>query len=1020
MARQNKKGRNELDLILEQLKKSYASDSANSLEDDLLESPKHEEDAELNEILGKIFSYEEETKKEPNITEAGSEPIADGTSLSSNQMDDEQPDDEHASVTSSGNTENSESAPVDEITFKSNIEEASESNEFEAETADAVREPEADDETVESPSSDNNKDINAVDNVLSIMFSGKSKNSKSELGGKAVESIIEDTVPEDTVTETTAEIAVEVTDETAKSAETAETDESENNIVIQSSSESLDESEAVEPEESLSSDEDIYPVDDGDVLEMPYENDVEDVEAVEIYDHETSDVEDDTVFAVADEEYSTDEEDESPQQESHADTAHEEEATAQYEPISLPHIILTRAEYTYDPLQNNFSSLGFNAPAIGKTTEKSATNSQTIEQHEKEENAGKEEGFDENDISLLLKIGYDQEIRSRVGEKKAQQVMLESDNSFTPDPTKKIFGYCGKELTNRKQIPEIREKYKTNQKNLIILLSVVSVLSLMLLYITFSFEFFTNKVSSFPIFLLMDFTLVLVIMAVLYKKLISGITKLIKLETSPNTLLFFIATAYALYTIFSLIAYAIGSGTVAEGDLMLFGFAVSIYALLALVSDLLNCIKERRAFNIISSSDTLYTAEKSNIKVGNKTSYGAESNYKIRKTKLVSGYFRKNSYNDSLGIKPMYLLGIVPIVSLALGLATYFLSSSISLCVSVVMLSLMLCVPLPFVFTPTLIRFILLNPSTDKKAAYIGNAAPEEMSKTTGFTFCDRDCIEILGYTEIHPSNRSDTNESLQIAYKIFSALGGPLSAIGNSELSGGESKSHDVVINHIANDGIDIYYNSSVNVLLGDKHYMQSHNIKVKTDTNLYAATKGSDKSVIFMAFDGVPKLGFIINSRISPKFMSISESLIKSGLKVCIQSYEPQINDLYFEQNKGQFMSSVNVIKPDHYESSETSDMCDGCVVSATDGFELAQLIAESPKISKHLKINRLVNIGILASCILAALIIAVITTHTSLLFDGIDVLTNHLTTVFNALMAASLIPVIFEIVAIFKKKN
>ena len=518
----------------------------------------------------------------------------------------------------------------------------------------------------------------------------------------------------------------------------------------------------------------------------------------------------------------------------------------------------------------------------------------------------------------------------------------------------------------------------------------------------------------------MDFGLVLVIMAVLYKKLISGINKLIKLETSQNTLLFFIATAYALYTIFSLVAYAVSGNSVTPKELMLFGFAVSIYAVLSLVSDLLNCIRERRTFNIISSADTLYTAEKSDIKTVNKSDVENENNYKIRKTKLVSGYFQKMSNNDDIGIKPMYLIGIVPIISLAFGLTVYFLSSSISLCVSVVMLSLLFCVPVPLLFNSALIRFMLLNPASNKKSAYIGNSAPEEMSKAKCITVSDNDCVEILGYTEIHPSVRGDTGESLKIAYEIFSALGGPLATIGSSEISHSARTSHDVVINQITNDGIDIYYDSSVNVLLGDKHYMQSHNIKVKTDTNLLTATKGSEKSVIFMAFDGVPKLGFIINSRITSKFMIMSESLIKSGIRICVQSYEPQINNLYFEQNKGQFMSSVNVIKPDNYESSDTRDMCDGCVVSASDSFELAQMIAKSRKVSEHLKINKLVNVGTLVSCILASFMIAVLAIYGTNIIEELSVLTNHLTTVFNILMVASLIPVIVQMVAIFKNKK
>ena len=968
MARQSKKSRNELDLILEQLKRSYAADSDNSLEDDLLESPKSEEDAELNEILGRIFSYEE-NQKEPEPIQENTQSIAEATSDSNEQVSEAGATDAESEPEATTEIIEAIAPYEDNVDFpvEETIEELEECNiEPELNASKLLVENFADESLsnveVETSSHDD-ADIDAVDNVLNIMFSSKSKNGKAELGGKAVESIIEDTVP----------------------------DANPEPII-----EDIEESEEF----------------DTDAIEQFSLEDIAETPAVD---------EEDILFAVEDEEYSTDEEIDVAQDDELIDTiSAEEPEIQQYEPISLPHIILTRAEYTQDPLQYSFPTLTSHAPTIGTIQDKSAAHEKIVEHIEKTESIHKEEVFDENDISLLLNIGYDHEIRAKVGEKKTQQVMMEADNSFTPDPTKKVFGFCGKELTNRKQIHEIKEKYKTDQKNLIILLSVVSILSLLLLYITFSFEFYADKVTNFPIFLLMDFALVLLIMTVLYKKLVSGISKLMKLETSSNTILFFIATAYALYTIFSLIAYAISGKSVTPKELMLFGFAVSIYAVLTLVSDLLNCIRERRTFNIISSSDTLYTAEKSDIKTVNKSAVASENNYRIRKTKLISGYFRKTTKNDDIGIKPFYLIGIVPIISLALGLAVYFLSSSISLCVSVVMLSLLLCVPVPFVFTSTLIHFILLNPTSDKKSAYIGNSAPEEMSKAKCITVSDNDCVEILGYTEIHPSVRGDTGESLKIAYEIFSALGGPLATIGSSEISHSARTSHDVVINQITNDGIDIYYDSSVNVLLGDKHYMQSHNIKVKTDTNLLTATKGSEKSVIFMAFDGVPKLGFIINSRITSKFMIMSESLIKSGIRICVQSYEPQINNLYFEQNKGQFMSSVNVIKPDNYESSDTRDMCDGCVVSASDSFELAQMIAKSRKVSEHLKINKLVNVGTLVSCILASFMIAVLAIYGTNIIEELSVLTNHLTTVFNILMVASLIPVIVQMVAIFKNKK
>ena len=173
-------------------------------------------------------------------------------------------------------------------------------------------------------------------------------------------------------------------------------------------------------------------------------------------------------------------------------------------------------------------------------------------------------------------------------------------------------------------------------------------------------------------------------------------------------------------------------------------------------------------------------------------------------------------------------------------------------------------------------------------------------------------------------------------------------------------------------------------------------------------------------MAFDGVPKLGFIINSRIKPDFLKMSDALIKSGIRICVQSYEPHINDLYFEQNKGSVASSISVIKNENYESSDAHDLSDGCVVSASGGIELAYTIAKSAKIAKHLKINKLVSIATLAVGLLIACFAVFFVTRELHTLGIFEVLRTNLTTVFNALMFASLIPVVFEIIYIIKNKD
>ena len=198
----------------------------------------------------------------------------------------------------------------------------------------------------------------------------------------------------------------------------------------------------------------------------------------------------------------------------------------------------------------------------------------------------------------------------------------------------------------------------------------------------------------------------------------------------------------------------------------------------------------------------------------------------------------------------------------------------------------------------------------------------------------------------------------------------------------------------------------------------MLAHNIKVKTDTNLNAATKGMDCSVIYMAFDGIPKLGFIINSKIKPDFTRITERLDKDSIKVLVETYEPQINDLYFEQNRSQNSAIIGVFKPPEFESSECKQICDGGIISANDSFSVAEAVLLSRKIIDQRKCNKrhhviLSAIGVLFACILTV----ILNMSESIYIFG--TLKAHISLLFNIIMIGGLILGFIRLLIMGRKK-
>jgi hypothetical protein len=200
----------------------------------------------------------------------------------------------------------------------------------------------------------------------------------------------------------------------------------------------------------------------------------------------------------------------------------------------------------------------------------------------------------------------------------------------------------------------------------------------------------------------------------------------------------------------------------------------------------------------------------------------------------------------------------------------------------------------------------------------------------------------------------------------------------------------------------------------------MQSHNIKVKTDGNLSTAVRGVDRAVLYMAFDGIPKLGFIVNSRIKSKFIRTANMLSADGIRLMVETYEPQINTLYYEQNKGDCNANISVVKPDNYENTESVPMCDGCIISGSDSLNLAQAISISKEIRKQKSVNRVINMiltvcGVGGACFLTALMIANLD-HIMIF----KLLNENMTLLFGVIMTSGLIPGIVEIIRISKRKK
>mgnify|MGYP003289377762 CR=1 FL=1 len=952
MARQKKNSKNELDTILEQLKKSYGDESSESLEDELFKSSQSEEDSELNDILNRIFSSEEQNE----------EARIDDTNVNSQEID---------------------FIPEPEVTV--------------AESGSALPEENTDAE-------------NQVDNILNIMFTAKdsaesfgnddsAKNSESVNGNdpsKQIEIIheaIETSVSEndskvsendfDEICETSVQITSEIHN---KHELTHEIDD----IITE---EADDSSCTIDIVTEVTEDNNCF--DEKSEKRIYISANVKNNLDVESKSYETEEVsEDDNID----------------------DNLNETKSENQVPRIN---IVLDRSHYTFDPLQEELPHF-----IISKDKTINISSNNINENDYTLQDTDTSKLLDSNDISLLLKLGYDDEVINAVGKEKTQEILLEKDHLFVPESHRKPFGFGGKEFCDRSQIDSIKNRYKTNKRNIIISFSLVALISLAIFALNFFFEFFSNRVSSFPAVVLFELIFVTLLCLAIHKKLIRGAIGILKFETDLYSLLTFLILIYILYDAFAIIAYFVNESVLTASDLMLFGAPIAVYSLLILATDLANCSRESKTFGMMASVDSFYIAEKQNTAQLSKFGEAAddktvENTYRIRKTSLVSGYFKKMSQSRINSVNLIYILGIVPTISVIVGCCCLLLGDSFLRCASSMLLCLMLCVPFSYIFIPSFVEYIVSSKLNKQKIAFIGTEAVTEYALTKNLIFKDIDSIEIISCSEIQPNKRSIIQSDVEIAHKVFKALSGPLSKIKDSSDADITYDRSEVIINDIQDNGIEIYFKSSINILLGDKAYMHSHNIKVKTDTNLNAATKGADRSVIYIAYDGIPKLGFIVNSKIKNDFSNIADLVEKNGIHIFVETYEPQINDQYYEQNKNASLANVNVIKPQTFENDDENQSGNGGLISVANSVSLAQAICASKKITEYRKQNRFLNILIsVIGGVFACLFIVLTSTLNYLPF--FEFLRLHTSLIFNIIMLSAMTPGIVRLIKLHKNDS
>ena len=653
--------------------------------------------------------------------------------------------------------------------------------------------------------------------------------------------------------------------------------------------------------------------------------------------------------------------------------------------------------YRYDPLQGHLSDAAY---LVHKSVD------EKLEFNTRQ----REIDLDDDDISLLLDFGYDDEIKSEAGAGRTNEIKRQKKNSVTLEKSERILGYSGEEYMGHAQDKAIKNKYASDKKKIIVRISLIAAIAVFMLGASIFYHagvYVDNSIYPY-----IEAMAILISAVVAAPGLIEGAREIAKLDPKNYSIPVFLMIVQLAYDLFVIILQ-LGANP-SDGKLMTCGFLVICSVAVSLMSDALECSAQTNTFEVVSSDGRIYSAEKF-IKpkndVNDKNSSRTISSdamlgnciYRVKETDIAHGYFSRMSKKSDKCLRIMYFMGILPIVALIMGCVSLIESGDTYVALSSVMTVMFMGFPISFTLFRAIPYFYMTKNLMADKCAIVGDVSGCDYKDVDMIMFDDVDAVKVTESIEIRPEGNPDVASAIKIASRAFKALGGPLSRILATEPDEDEAS---VNIVSIRDNGIEFYMDSYLHVVVGDKNFMSIHGMKVSSDKKIISSSSDNKATaVLYVAFNGVPQLGYIVSSKINEEFSNTIKNLAANGIKTAVATYSPLLNDYYFEAHKPEGVASAVVHKPTVFEPKDKTYFVDGGMFAIGEPTKIANTVIEAKKYLKNEFQNKRFSTMMAVFGILLGIITVI---FTAIVKDGVNmgIFSCVLILIFNAVSVFGII--------------
>ncbi len=554
----------------------------------------------------------------------------------------------------------------------------------------------------------------------------------------------------------------------------------------------------------------------------------------------------------------------------------------------------------------------------------------------------------DDDVELLLDLGYDSNLTQKVGSRRVETVRYRrQDDERARRALRHVYGCSGEEYSAHTQDKQITATYHAHVKGAMLCVVLSACLAVALL-ISDMFPLLRDQVPETVAavtvsrgYYLIGLLLLLLSALVVRTQLWRGWTSLIQFTPIPASipaLLFVITALYDVLALFGL-----------TQDVFL-NFPTGIALLLLAVSEWMRAQRESMTFEVVSARsrkivmEPLSPRKKKVVRGGHIVKIvndeGGRCAWRVRPTDQLAGYFRRNAEEMPRCRALSVVLAISLTASLLIGVLALIVTGELSAAITAYLLTVQMSLPAAALISysyPLLHAARILTPVG---CAIIGQGAVDEYAGEKTLLFDDTEMFRSKSSTEITIKGSGDTKKYIRYAKRLFATLGGTLRGISTSDLTG-ETYEERVEILKIYEQGVEARIDGKVMVMAGTSAHMVRHGIRVPGENAELLVRRNVESCILYLAFDGKLRLGYEVDYRISGRFEQMAAELARLGTDVAIETCDPSIHENFLTRSRKVGATPISVVKPVRFERRGDSLLCDSGVVATRSARDIAMTV-------------------------------------------------------------------------------